>query len=71
MTGGTEPLDILFDYATSDGTATAGVDYVATSGTGTLSSGASFASIPVPIIGDTLDEANETVILTVTNLRYA
>jgi hypothetical protein len=47
---------ISIDYATHDGTAHAGVDYVATSGTLTLPAGARSATISVGVNGDT--EAN-------------
>jgi hypothetical protein len=47
-------------YATANGTATAGTDYVATSGTLTFNPGTTTQTITVQIIGDTLKEANET-----------
>ena len=47
-------------YATANGTATAGTDYVATSGTLTFNPGTTTQTISVSIIGDTLKEANET-----------
>lgn len=54
------------DYATSDGTATAGSDYVATSGTLTFPVGPSpqTQSITVAINGDTTAEADESLLLT-------
>ena len=55
------------DYATSGGTATAGVDYIATSGTLTFSPGDTTATINVPVIGDTMDEPNETFLMTLSN----
>lgn len=50
-------------YATQNGTATAGSDYVATSGT--LTFGPSTTSLPVSVTvnGDTLDEPNERFLL--------
>ena len=60
---------IAFDYATSDGTATAGVDYVAASGSGTISAGGS-VNLDVTVNGDTTVEPDETVIMTVSNIRY-
>ncbi len=45
------------DYATANGTATAGSDYTATTGTATFAVGATTATITVPIIDDTLQEA--------------
>jgi len=55
---------VTFSYATSDGTATAGTDYVATSGTGTIPAGERTVLITVPVNGDTAREADETVQLT-------
>jgi hypothetical protein len=47
-------------YATSDGTATAGSDYQAASGTLTFAPGETSKTISVPVIGDRLAEPNET-----------
>jgi hypothetical protein len=47
-------------YATANGTATAGTDYVATSGTLTFNPGTTTQTVSVQIIGDTIKEANET-----------
>ena len=46
--------------STANGTATAGSDYTAASGTVTFPAGATTAQIPVSVIGDTAVEANET-----------
>jgi len=62
---------VLFDYATSDITATAGSDYVATSGVATLAAGQLTAQLSVQIIGDAIAEANETFLMTISNPRYA
>ncbi len=51
---------VTVHYATADGTATAGSDYTAGSGTVTFAAGETSKVISVPIIGDTLVEANET-----------
>ncbi len=50
-------------YETADGTATAGEDYTAVSGTLDVASGATSATVTVPVLGDTLDEADETFTL--------
>ena len=50
-------------YATSDGTATAGLDYVATSGTLVVPAGESAATILVPILRDAVGEVAETFTL--------
>ena len=58
---------VTVDFATSDGTATAGSDYTATSGTLTFAAGVNSASFTVPITSDTVAEGNETVQLTLMN----
>lgn len=55
------------DYATSDGTAGAGVDYDATSGTLNFAAGETEKTFTVPIIDDVDDEPDETVNLTLSN----
>ena len=52
------------NYATSNGSATAGSDYTATSGTLTFADGVATQSFTVPIINDTDIEGDETVTLT-------
>ncbi len=59
------PLSV--DYASSDGTATAGTDYTAVSGTLTFASGVTSRTVAVSVTGDTTDESNETVVLTLSN----
>ncbi|NLG22605.1 MAG: hypothetical protein GX555_14385, partial [Actinomycetales bacterium] len=58
---------VTVDYATSDGTATAGADYTATSGTLTFPAGSTSQSFTVPILEDTDVEGDETVNLTLSN----
>lgn len=55
------------DYATRDGSATAGEDYIAAVGTLTLYPDEIQAVIPVEVIGDTLAEPDETFYLDLTN----
>lgn len=55
------------DYATRDGTARAGQDYMATSGTLRLYEGENHAVVAVEIIGDNLAEPDETFYLDVMN----
>ena len=57
-------LPVTVSYATADGTATAGSDYAATSGTLTFMPGTTTQTINVPILGDTLHEADETFTVT-------
>ena len=51
---------VTVQYATGGGTATAGSDYVAASGTITFAPGTTAQSISVAVIGDTMIEGNET-----------
>lgn len=59
---------VTVGYSTANGTATAGSDYVATAGTLVLGIGQSSATISVPVIGDTVKEPNETVLLNLTSV---
>ena len=47
-------VPVTVNYATADGTATAGSDYMATSGTLTFAAGSTTGTISVPVTGDTL-----------------
>ena len=58
---------VTVDFATSDGTATAGADYTAVARTLTFAAGVASRTVTVPITNDTDDEANETVLLQLTN----
>ena len=57
----TAPSDVTVHYATSNGTATQPADYVATSGTATITTGNTSTTVDVTINGDTLDENDETL----------
>ena len=59
------------DYATSDGTATAGSDYTATSGTLTFAALETTKTISVPVLDDAHDEGSETMTLTLSNASGA
>ncbi len=66
------PGGVTFDIATANGTATAGVDYVANSLTGqTIPAGSSTYTFTVQVNGDTLNEATETFFVNVTNVVNA
>ncbi|PPU76661.1 putative Ig domain-containing protein [Xanthomonas cucurbitae] len=63
---------VTFDIATANGTATAGVDYVASSATAqTIPNGSSSATFTVLVNGDTLNEPNETFLVNVSNVAGA
>jgi Calx-beta domain len=58
-------------YATANGTATAGSDYTAKSGTLTFAAGTTSQTIDVPVIGDTTVEPNETFFVNLSNASGA
>ena len=60
-------VNTFIDYATSDGTAVAGVDYTATSGTLAILAGATSTIVTVDVAGDTEFEFDETFTLTLSN----
>ena len=60
--------DVTVDYATSDGTATAGTDYTeVTSGMGTIPAGDTSTQITILVTGEATAEPNETMMLTLSN----
>ena len=60
------PVETSFDFALADGTAAAGDDYVAASGTVTIPAGATSGTIGVQTIDDAAVENTETLTLDVT-----
>ncbi len=60
--------DITMNYATSDASAVAGVNYTATSGTVTIPKGQTSATFTVGIIDDPVKTGNVRATLTLTNL---
>lgn len=58
---------VTVSFATSDGTANAGIDYVATNGVFTFTNGQTARSFQVRIIDDTEIEGDQTVNLTLSN----
>ena len=62
---------VRIDYATWDGTATAGSDYTATSGTLTFWPGETTKTISVPVLNDAHDDDPERMTLTLSNPRPA
>jgi Calx-beta domain/WD40-like Beta Propeller Repeat len=59
--------DVSFQIATADGSAIAGSDYFANSGTFTFAPGASFGIVPVIVIGDVMSEPDENFFVNLTN----
>lgn len=60
--------DVTVQYAVSGGTATgSGTDYTLASGTATVTAGNTTTTIPVTIVNDTLDEDDETIIVTLSS----
>ena len=51
---------VSIDFTTADGTAIAGSDYTANSGTITIAEGATSTTVDILVTGDTVSEANET-----------
>ena len=62
---------VTVDYATADGTAVAGADYTATSGTLTFAAGETSKTVNVPILDDSHDEGEETFTLRLSNAAGA
>ncbi len=61
----TEPVTV--DYATSDGTATAGSDYLGASGSVTFEPGETSKTVAVVVTGDTVAEGDETFTVALSN----
>jgi hypothetical protein len=61
---------ITVAYATGNGTATAGSDYQAKSGTLTIPAGQTSATLTVQVSGDRLAEPNETFVVNLNNPNY-
>ena len=51
--------NVTVNYATADGTATAGSDYIGTNGSLSFAPGVTSRAIVVPVLGDVFNEANE------------
>ena len=60
--GGTSAFSI--DYATADGSASAGADYIAATGTLNFADGEDSRTFSVPVVDDGLVELDETIMLT-------
>ena len=62
---------VTVDYATADGSATAGADYAARSGTLTFAPGETAKTVSVPVLDDAHDEGEETLALALSNASGA
>src|SRR5262249_39351596 len=58
---------VTVDWATADGTAAAGTDYVAAGGTLTIPAGETTGTIGVAVLGDLVSEADEWFTVRLTN----
>lgn len=58
---------VTVDFATANGSATAGADYTAATGTVTFTAGQQTRPITVTVLGDNLDENNEQFVVNLTN----
>ncbi len=67
ISGGTPTADLTLDYATSDGTATAGEDYAAKSGALTFTSTTTSRTFTVQTTEDNVDETNESFSVSISN----
>ena len=64
-------VGVSVDYATSNGTAPAGADYTAASGSLSFQSGETTKTVSVPVLHDAHDEGSETLTLTLSNASGA
>ena len=62
---------VSIDYATADGTATAGSDYVAAGGTLTIPEGSNSVAFSITVNGDTTTEPNETFFVNIVSATGA
>ena len=64
-------LTVKVKYVTANGTATAGSDYVAKSGTLSFSPGQTTKNITIAVKGDTVPESNESFFVNLSDATYA
>jgi hypothetical protein len=64
---GTSTQPVTVAYATADGTATGGADYVAASGTLTFAPGSGSETVSVAVVGDVTVELDETFFVNLSN----
>ena len=68
---GASSQPVSFSFATANGTATAGSDYVASTGAATIAAGEIEKQVVVLVNGDTVDEVQETFFLDISNVQNA
>ncbi|MCP4657330.1 MAG: hypothetical protein GY856_18115, partial [bacterium] len=68
---GTSGFDVAVDYLAVDGTAQAGSDYLVADGTVTFPAGSLSATVTVELLGDVVDEYDETFRVELTNPQHA
>jgi large repetitive protein len=62
---------VTVNYATANGTAVAPGDYTAGSGTVTFTAGSTSQTITIPVVGDNIDEVNETFVVNLSGAANA
>jgi hypothetical protein len=65
------PTPVFVDYITQNGTATAGTDYAASSGTVSFAPGQTTALVEIAVFGDTVAEDDETFLVRLQNPQGA
>ena len=68
---GPSAQSVSFSFATANGTATAGSDYIASSGAAAFAPGEVEKPVVVLVNGDTVDEQQETFFLNISNVQNA
>ena len=68
---GTTASEVSFNFYTTNGSALAGPDYVATNGAGTITAGTLSTTVVVRVTGETIYEQDETFELMITNVANA
>lgn len=63
--------DVMVDFATTDGTAVSGTDYTAISSTVTIPAGEPSVVVNVPLINDSIIEADKSFTVSISNANHA
>lgn len=62
---------VTVEWSTQDGSATSGLDYVAAGGSLTFAPGQTSKPVDIPLLGDSIDEEDETFFVRLTNVSGA